>query len=401
MGEKFGGVRLFLYTDMVFGRGAEAEAGRMVRKHGGSKVMLVSGGGSIRKSGLYDRVTSALRDEGLPFVEASGVRPNPRRAFVDEAVKTARAEKADFFLAVGGGSVIDTAKAIALAAANGGDYWRFWNGTPVGVMAPVGAIPTIAAAGSEMSRSAVLVDDTGTGEKRGITGERCRPVFALLNPELTFSVSPYQTGAGAADIFAHTFMRYFWHDDLASALGDEFAEGLLRTVVKFGPIAVARPDDYEARAELMLAACLSHCDITQGAREGRRGGEHPLEHQLSARYDTAHGAGLAVMMPALLRFVAEHGPEQKAARAAQFLVKVFHAPLDIADPRGTALGGLPLFRDWLKSLGMPVTLKELGVPAAEIPQAVERCVKSRGGRITGFLDLDEKAIAEIYTLAAE
>jgi len=391
---------LCLSTDLLFGKGREKEVGRMVRKHGGTKVMLVYGRGSIKKSGLYDRVVQALKEENLPFVELAGVKANPRRSLVEQGIKVAQEAKVDFLLPVGGGSVIDTAKAIALALANGGTYWQFWNGTPPAKMAPVGTINTIAAAGSEMSRSAVLVDDLDTGQKRGFMWDPARPVFAILNPELTYTVSPWQTGAGTADIFAHTFMRYFWLDDLAGSLGDAFAEGLLRTVVTYGPIALAKPEDYEARAELMLAAAFSHSDLTQLGRSGPYGGEHAMEHQLSGHYDTPHGAGLSVVMPAFLRYVVDHGPPQKAARAAQFGVRVFHAPLDMTDPRGTALGGICLFKQWLKSIGMPVTLPELGIPREDLPQAIERCVKANKGMIRGFMEFDEKAIAEIYRIMA-
>ncbi|MDR1058778.1 MAG: iron-containing alcohol dehydrogenase, partial [Treponema sp.] len=306
--------QLRLYTDILFGKGTENEAGKLVRKHGGTKVMLVYGSGSIKKNGLYDRVVKSLKAEGLPFIELPGVHANPRRSLVEKNYKIAQDEKVDFLLGVGGGSSIDTAKAIALALANNGDYWKFYCGTPAEKMAPVGTIHTIAAAGSETSRSSVLVDDMETGEKRGFMWDPCRPVFAIMNPELTYSVPPYQTGAGSADIFAHTFMRYFWYDDLTSNLGDEYAEGTLRSVIKYAPIALANPEDYEARMELMLAGSFSHNDITQLGRQGAYGGEHAMEHQLSGHYDTPHGAGLSVVMPAMLKYVVDHGPAQKAAR---------------------------------------------------------------------------------------
>ncbi|GHV91433.1 NADH-dependent alcohol dehydrogenase [Spirochaetia bacterium] len=388
-----------LYTDIVFGKGTEAEAGRLVRKHGGGKVMLVYGGGSIKKSGLYDRVVRALKDEGLPFTEFGGVQPNPRRSLVDKGIRIARDEKVDFLLGVGGGSAIDTAKAIALALANGGEYWKFYNGTPAEKMAPVGTIHTIAAAGSETSRSSVLVDDLGTGRKQGFMWEPCRPRFAIMNPELTYTVSPYQTGAGSADIVAHTVSRFFTAS--ASRLGDEYAEGTMRTVVHYAPIAIARPNDYEARAELMLAGSFSHNDLTGIGRNGPRGGEHGLESQLSGFYDTAHGAGLAAVMPAWLQYIVDHGTTEQAARVAQFGVKVFGAYPDLSDVKATANDGLNRFRAWVKSIGMPLTLKELNIPKGDLPAIIQRCLDANGGKVPGWVELDAEAVRAIFTSIAE
>jgi alcohol dehydrogenase YqhD (iron-dependent ADH family) len=207
--KNFTGFSIQMYTDILFGKNTETEAAGMIRKHGGDRVMLVYGGGSIKKAGLYDRVVKSLNEGGIPFVEFGGIQPNPRRSLVERGIKLAREERINFFLGVGGGSAIDTAKAIALALANDGEYWKFYNGVPALKMAPVGTIHTIAAAGSETSRSSVLVDDLESGLKRGFMWEPCRPVFAIMNPELTYSVSPYQTGAGSADILAHTASRYF------------------------------------------------------------------------------------------------------------------------------------------------------------------------------------------------
>jgi alcohol dehydrogenase YqhD (iron-dependent ADH family) len=318
---------------------------------------------------------------------------------VDKGLKLAQDEKVDFLLAVGGGSAIDTAKAIALALANNGEYWKFYNGTPVEKIAPIGTIHTISAAGSETSGSTVLVDDTGTGRKQGTMWPTCRPVFAIMNPELTYTVSPYQTGAGAADILAHTVMRYFIGS--ASRLGDEYAEGTMRTVVKYAPIALARPDDYEARAELMLAGSFSHNDLTGIGRSGPKGGEHGLESQLSGHYDTAHGAGLAAVMPAWLQYIADHGTAEQAARVAQFGVKVFGVDPDLADIKATADEGLERFRAWIRSIGMPLTLKELGIPRADLPEVIRRCLDVWNGVVTGYMDLDKVAVTAIFTSIIE
>ena len=398
--KNFSPFSLCLYTDILFGRDTEKEAGKMIRKHGGNRVMVVYGGGSVKKSGLLDRVIKSLNGEGLYFVEFGGVQPNPRRSFAEKGMKIAADEKIDFMLALGGGSAIDTAKAIALALANNGEYWQFFNGTPAGKMAPVGTIHTIAAAGSETSRSSVLVDDLGTGHKRSFMWDVCRPVFAIMNPELTYTVSPYQTGVGAADIVAHTVSRYFVKGNPVSRLGDEFAEGLIRTVIRYAPVAIAKPDDYEARAELMMCASFSHNDLTWVGRSGIRGGEHALEHQLSAHYDTAHGAGLAAIMPAWLQYIVDNGSPEQAARIAQFAVSIFAVKADMEDAKTTANAGLEAFRAWLRSIGMPLTLSELGIPRAELQAVIKRAADANNGKIAGFMDLDEKAISAIFTSIA-
>jgi len=396
----FSNFNLCLYTDILFGKDTEKETGKMIRKHGGTRVMVVYGGGSVKKSGLFDRVIQAIKAEGLYFVEFGGVQPNPRRSLVEEGIKIAKNEKIDFMLGLGGGSSIDTAKAIALALANNGEYWQFYNGTPAEKMAPTGTIHTIAAAGSETSRSSVLVDDLESGRKQGFMWDPCRPVFAIMNPELTYSVSPYQTGVGASDIVAHTVSRYFTKNTPLCHLGDQFCEGLMRTVVKYASIAIAKPDDYEARAELMMAGSFSHNDLTWLGRSGMRGGEHALEHQLSGHYDTAHGAGLAAVIPAWLQYITDNGTPEHIARIAQFGVGVFGVRADMADIKATANAGIEAFRAWVRSIGMPLTLGELGIPNPkdELSAVIKRVVDANKGKIAGFMDLDEKAIAAIFTL---
>jgi len=387
-----------MYTEIVFGKDTENRVAEFIKKYGGTRVMFVYGEGSIKKSGLYDRVAGSLNAAGLPFVEFSGVKANPLRSRVEEGIKAAKDFGADFFLGVGGGSAIDTAKAIALAMANDGEYWAFYNGVEPKKMAPVGTINTIAAAGSETSQSTVLVDDIDTGMKKGLFWIVCRPCFAIMNPELTYTVSAYQTAAGASDVFSHTYFRYFNND--SSYLGDEYCIGTFRTIVKYTPIAVTNPDDYEARAELMSAASFSHNDVTGiGKNLGHGGGEHPLEHQLSGYYDTAHGAGLAVIMPALLRYVVKHGSPEQVERIACFGVRVFDAEPDKENPVKTAEDGIDRFIAWLGSIGMPTTLAELGVPEADIRVAIDRTVKNTGGKISGFVEIDADGIAEIFRSA--
>jgi alcohol dehydrogenase YqhD (iron-dependent ADH family) len=399
--KNFANFSYHMYTEILFGKGTETEVARLIRKYGGSRVMLVYGGGSIKRIGLYDRVLKGLGEAGIPFIELGGVQPNPRRSLVEKGLKLAQDGKVDFLLGVGGGSSIDTAKAIALGLANDGEYWKFYNGVPAEKMAPLGTIHTIAAAGSETSGSSVLVDDIDSGRKQSFMWTPCRPVFAIMNPELTYSVSAYQTGAGAADILAHTVSRYFFRNSPVSHLGDEFAEGLMRTVVRYGPTAVADPEDYEARAELMLAGSFSHNDTTGIGRSGSRGGEHALESQLSGHYDTAHGAGLAAIMPAWLQYIADHGAPEQLARVAQFGVKVFGVSPDMADPKATAGEGLRRFRAWVRSIGMPLTLKELGIPKEDLPALIKRCMDINKRLVPGFMELDIQAVTEIFTSIAE
>jgi alcohol dehydrogenase YqhD (iron-dependent ADH family) len=392
--KRFTNCTFLMDTEMVFGKGVEDEAGRLIKKYGGSKVLLVYGGGSIKKSGLYERVSASLREAGLAFAELAGVKPNPRRSRVEDGVKIAFAERVDFILAVGGGSVIDTAKALALALAHGGEYWSFYNGKSVDCCAPIGTINTIAAAGSETSCSSVIVDDIDTHQKKSLYQAAVRPCFAILNPELTYTVSAYQTGAGAADILAHSVQRYFC--DWASNLGDEYAEGTMRSVVKYGPRAVRNGRDYEARRELLLAAPFSHNDLTYIGREGVKGGEHALESEIAAHYDTAHGAGLAVVMPAWLQYIADTSDAAHVARIAQFGVKVFGVSPDMEDVRETANEGLRRFRAWLRSLGMPLTFKELGIPSGDLDAMVQRCMTVWPQGVIGWVNLDEKAVRTIF-----
>jgi len=394
---EYGNFSFLMDAEIVFGKNTEAETGRLVKKYGGTKVMLVYGSGSIKRSGLYDRVVKSLTESNIMFCELGGVKANPKRSFAEEGTRLALDEGVDFLLAVGGGSTIDTAKAIALGAANEGDFWQFFLGKAPEKSLPIGAIVTIAASGSETSRSIVLVDDIDTGQKKSVWA--FRPRFSIENPELTYTLSAYQTAAGCVDIFSHTFMRYF--SNHPSFIGDKYGEATFKTIVKYAPVAVETPDNYEARAEIMLAGSLSHCDLMAiGRPMGSSGGEHALEAQLSGHYDTAHGAGLAVMMPALLKYFLQYGTEAQIDKVAGFAMNVFNVEDDAtAMPQYLALRGIERFVAWIESIGMPVTLSQLGVPESEIPAAIDRCMKARGPVMEGFIDLDEAAVTEIYHMA--
>jgi len=384
-----------MYTDMIFGRGAEKQVARKVLEYDGTKVMLVYGMGSIKRSGLYDTVVNELQAADIPYVELGGVLPNPRLSLVYEGLELVKRSGVDFILALGGGSAIDTAKAIALGMEYYGDLWDFYSGKAVPKrMAPVGVIHTISAAGSETSRSSVLLDDINTHKKKGFFFPVCRPVFALMNPELTYSVSPYQTGAGAADIFAHTVERYFIDEE--SFLGDHIAEGLFRTVLKYAPVAIREPQNYQARAELMLAGSISHNDMTGLGRGRWEGSCHALEVPLSSLYDTAHGAGLAAIMPAWMEYICNNISD--ISRFVQFATNVFDVE-EASDPHAVAIEGIRRFRAWLKEIGMPAGLREMGIDEDAIPQLIKTYHRDSEGKIGSFLRLGEEDAARIYRLA--
>jgi alcohol dehydrogenase YqhD (iron-dependent ADH family) len=358
-----------MYTDIVFGHDAEQHAGSKVKEYGGTKVMVIYGGGSIKQSGLYDKVIANLGEQGIPYVEWGGVKPNPLLSHVYKGCEKAKAEGVDFLLAVGGGSAIDTAKGIALGLAYEGDLWDIYMGRQVPVkMTPVGTIPTLAAAGSETSRSTVLVNEAQK-LKRGILYDVCRPVFSLLNPEWTYTMPAFQTAAGAADIFSHAFERYFYPSD--TYISDKLAEGIMKTVVKYAPVALADPTNYKARAEVMLAGAMAHNDIAGMGRKGMvlERSCHGLEVNLSGIFDTTHGAGLSVLMPAWLEYTFRR---TDMSRHLQFAIQVWDVEPDFADPEGTVLEGIRRFRAWLKGLGMPLTLTELGLKEENIQDIMQK-----------------------------
>ncbi|WP_130870590.1 iron-containing alcohol dehydrogenase [Intestinimonas massiliensis (ex Afouda et al. 2020)] len=355
--KSFSGFSLRLYTEIQFGMDCHKNLCALIQKYGGHKVMLVCDD-VVRAIGLYDEVTALLKEADIPFVELSGIQPNPRRTLAHTGVERAKQEGVDFVLGMGGGSTIDTTKAIAFAVRYDGDWWDLYCGkAKPTTRLPMGVVPTIAASGSEMSMASVILDDVSTHKKLSLHSELCRPDFAVLNPEFTYSVPAFQTGAGAADIFAHTFERYFYHD--SCALADGFAEGLLKTVVKYGPVAVREPKNYEARAELLLCASFAHNDITGVGHGGRqRGGAHGLESILSAAFDTVHGAGLAVVMPEFLRYMADYS-EEACARVARFAIQIFGVTPDLEDLKSVAYEGAARLRAWLDSMGMPARLSQL------------------------------------------
>lgn len=376
-------------TEFVFGRGAEEKAGEMIRKRGGTKVLVHFGGGSAIKSGLMDRVTASLEAANIPYVTLGGVQPNPRSSLVYRGIELARAEHVDFILAVGGGSVIDSSKAIALGVPYGGDFWDFFCGKAKPEKAlGVGVVLTLAAAGSEGSKSCVITQEDG-GFKRGCGNELNRPKFALMNPEVTYTLPAYQTACGATDMMAHVLERYFTNEKGVD-LTDRLCEAVLSAVIKAAPVAIAEPDNYEARAQLMWAGTLAHNDSCGLGREGDWA-SHQIEHELSARYDVAHGAGLAVVFPAWMRYQLDHDP----MRFAQLAVRVWGCDMDFEYPEKTGLDGIARYEQFLKSIGMPTRLAELNVDPADIPAMAEKCKRNNAGRLGFFRPLDTEDIAKI------
>ena len=378
-------------TKFVFGRGAEAKTGALVKEFGGTKVLLHFGGGSIKTNGVYDKVTASLKAAGVDWVELGGVKPNPREALVREGIALVRREKVDFILAVGGGSVIDSAKAIAFGALYEGDFLDYTFGKDckvppiVPAALPVGTVLTIAAAGSEGSCNCVI--SLGPKNlKRTITGDRLRPRFSVLNPEFTSSLPPYQTACGAVDMFAHVVERYF-SPTPDVMVTDELCEGIMRSIVAASRKAMKDPQDYAARADLMWAGALAHNNVC-GAGRAQDWASHGIEHELSALYDCAHGAGLAVVMPAWMDYV----KSADIARVARFAEKVWAVPP--GDPADMAEEGIRRYRAWIKDLGMPLTFAELGAKAEDIPTLVAN-LGLKGGTLGVFKSLTEADVAAI------
>ena len=383
-------------TYFAFGQGEEQRTGELVRRFGGSRVLLVTGGGSARRSGAYDAVTASLNQSGLPWIELSGVQANPRSGKVYEGITLAQAFQADFLLALGGGSVIDTAKAIGFGALYQGDFWDFFTGArPITQTLPVGAVPTIAAAGSEGSDSCVITREEGNLKWGCPKTDVIRPKFAILNPRFTCTLPAYQTACGAVDIMSHVMERYFTNTEDV-ALTDRLCEAVLKTVIDAAPQAIENPDNYAARADLMWAGTLAHNNFC-GVGRVQDWASHQIEHELSAFYDCAHGAGLAVVLPAWLEYVLPHD----VVRVCQFAVRVFGCEMNFADPEATAREGIRRLCMFLHSIGMPITFEELGAKAEDIPKMVaHRAEKPNAFPFGNFVKIGPQEMADILYMAA-
>lgn len=380
-------------THFVFGKGKENNAGKYVKRFGGTKVLIHYGGGSVVRSGLLDRVKASLAGEGISFVELGGVQPNPRSGLVYEGIELCKKEKVDFVLAVGGGSTIDSSKAIALGAVYDGDFWDFYSGKPAKKALPVATVLTIAAAGSEGSNGSVITKEEGM-LKRSAGGDCLRPVFSILNPALTQTLPAYQTACGIVDIMAHLFERYFTNTKDVEVT-DRLIEALLMTMIHEAPKVIENPDDYEARANIMWAGMMAHNNCCGVGRE-QDWASHDLEHELSALYDCAHGAGLAVVFPAWMEYNMNHD----VMRFAQVANRVWGCAMDFQHPEITAKAGIAAFRAFLKSIGMPQTLAELGGKEEDIPYLAHTAAygNGNGGTLGGFVVLKEEDMAKIYRL---
>ena len=384
-------------TRFVFGRGAEKSTGELVKRYGGTKVLLHFGGGSVKANGVYDKVTASLDVAGVGYVPLGGVQPNPRSGLVREGIALCRREKVDFVLAVGGGSVIDSAKAIAFGTLYDGDFADFYFGkdvkkpTPVPRALPIGTVLTIAAAGSEGSGNSIITLEPEM-LKRGATGDALRPAFSVLNPEFTFTLPAYQTACGATDMFAHVVERYFTPTRNVT-VSDELCEGLMRTIVAESRKVMATPQDYEARGNLMWAGTLAHNNVC-GAGRAQDWASHGIEHELSALYGCAHGAGLAVVMPAWMAYVMK----SDLARFARFASKVFGVP--DGDSAVMAEEGVCRYRAWLRDLGMPLTFEELGAKKADIPALVAK-LGLNGNTLGAFMPLTEDDVTAIFLSCCE
>lgn len=380
-------------TYFVFGKDEENNTGKYVKRFGGKKVLIHYGGGSVIRSGLLDRVKASLDAEGIAYVELGGVKPNPRSGLVYQGIELCREQGVDFVLAVGGGSTIDSSKAIAAGAVYEGDFWDYYMGKPVDKALPVGTVLTIAAAGSEGSPDSVITKEDGM-LKRGASGEALRPAFSILNPALTQTLPPYQTAAGITDIMAHLFERYFTNTKDVEVT-DRVIEGLLMTMIHEAPKVIANPDDYQARANIMWAGMMAHNNCC-GVGRDQDWSSHNIEHELSAMYDCAHGAGLAVVFPAWMTYTMNHD----VMRFAQLATRVWGCSMDFAHPEITAKAGIDALKAFLKSIGMPLTFAEVGGKVEDIEtMAHTACYgNGNGGTLGGFVVLNEEDVANIYRL---
>ena len=381
-------------TYFAFGKDTEKQAGALIRRFGGHKALLHYGGGSVVRSGLLDRVKESLNAEGIAWVELGGVKPNPRSGQVYEGIELCRKENVDFVLAIGGGSTIDSAKAIAAGVLYDGDFWDFYEGKRVEKALPIGTVLTIAAAGSEGSPDSVITKEQGM-IKRGASGEAYRPKFSIMNPALTQTLPAYQSACGITDIIAHLYERYLTNTKEVETT-DRMIEALIMAMAHEGPRVIENPDNYDARANIMWAGMMAH-NNSCGVGRSQDWTSHNLEHELSALYDVAHGAGLAVVMPAVFTYTMKHD----VTRFAKIANRVWGCPMDFDCPERTAKAGIEALRSFLISIGMPKNFAELGAKEEDIDQLAQTCCwgsENASGKLYGFTQLTEDEVKEIYRL---
>ncbi|MCM1490082.1 MAG: iron-containing alcohol dehydrogenase [Muribaculum sp.] len=377
-------------TKYVFGRSVECQVAEQLAEFGMKKPLIVYGKGSVIKSGLLDRVKKSLKDAGIEFAELGGVQPNPVDTKVYEGIELAKKAGVDSLLAIGGGSTIDTAKAIAAAMCYDGDFWDFYCGTPVNKALPVGVILTIPAAGSEGSGNTVITKLDGL-HKRGMGSDCLRPRFSLLNPELTFSLPPYQTAAGITDMLAHLMERYF-SNTKGVELTDRLGEGVMKAIIEEVPKVLKNPEDYDARANIMWSGTMAHNGLT-GCGRIDDWATHGLEHELSAVYDVTHGAGLAVMFPAWMTYATEENPW----KIAQFARRVFD--IDEKDDKKAAIAGIEALKKFLSAIGMPVNMRELGIENPDFALLSSKVVENKGNVFGNYIKVNKEVAEAIYRMA--
>lgn len=380
-------------TEFVFGKATEMQVGALARKHGARKVMIVYGGGSVVRSGLLDRVKQSLQEAGIEYCLIGGVQPNPVDTKVYEGIEFCRREQADMLLPVGGGSVIDTAKAIAAGVLYEGDFWDFYIGkAKVTKALKVAVVLTIPAAGSEGSGNTVITKLDGLQKLSLRVPEVLRPVFSIMNPELTYTLPPFQTACGVADMMAHIMERYFTNTQEVE-IGDRLCEGTLMAIINEAPKVMRNPEDYGARANLMWAGMIAH-NGTCGVGCEEDWASHFLEHEISAIYGVTHGAGLSVIFPAWMTWMVEHN----VGKIAQYAVRVWGVP-ESEDKKAVALEGIGKLKNFFTSLGLPVTFKELGVENPDIDRLADSLHRNKGELVGNYVKLTKLDSKEIYRLA--
>lgn len=380
-------------TEFVFGKATEMQVGALARKHGARKVMIVYGGGSVVRSGLLDRVKQSLREAGIEYCLMGGVQPNPVDTKVYEGIEFCRREQADMLLPVGGGSVIDTAKAIAAGVLYEGDFWDFYIGkAKVTKALKVAVVLTIPAAGSEGSGNTVITKLDGLQKLSLRVPEVLRPVFSIMNPELTYTLPPFQTACGVADMMAHIMERYFTNTQEVE-IGDRLCEGTLMAIINEATKVMRNPEDYGARANLMWAGMIAH-NGTCGVGCEEDWASHFLEHEISAIYGVTHGAGLSVIFPAWMTWMVEHN----VGKIAQYAVRVWGVP-ESEDKKAVALEGIGKLKAFFNSLGLPVTFKELGVENPDIDRLADSLHRNKGELVGNYVKLTKQDSKEIYRLA--
>lgn len=380
-------------TEFVFGKETEQKVGELVKEYHGNKVLIVYGGGSVIRSGLLARVMEALDKAGIKHVEMGGVQPNPTDPKVYEGIALGRREQVDFILPVGGGSVIDTAKAIAAGILYDGDFWDFYIGKAIVQKAlPVGVVLTIPAAGSEGSGNSVITRLDGLKKLSLRTPKALRPVFAVMNPEITYTLPAWQTAAGITDMMAHIMERYFTNTENVE-IADRLCEGVLKAIITEAPKVMADPHDYGARANIMWSGMVAH-NGTCGVGCEEDWASHFMEHEVSAIYDVTHGAGLAVIFPAWLTYMASHHVE----KVAQWAERAWDVPAG-SDRKAVATEGIERFKKFLKGIGMPVTFKELGIENPDIDLLVKKLHENKGEFVGNYVRLDRNATREIFEIA--